>query len=88
MKSKLLALIVTLLCSPIGQALACDVCYGAAGPGGKTGESMAIAIWFLMAATMAVLGGVGGFGVYLWRHSRTPLEPHQELAEEDLNKYA
>ena len=86
MKTKLLALIVTLLCSPLGQALACDVCYGKTP--NKTGDSMAIAIWFLMAATMAVLGGVGGFGVYLWRHSRTPLEPHQELAEEDLNKYA
>ena len=90
MKTKLFALIVALLCSPIGQALACDVCYGGAGSGGagKTGQSMAIAIWFLMAALMGVLGGFGGFGFYLWRHSRTPLEPHQELAEEDLNKYA
>ncbi len=86
MKTKLLTLIIALLCSPLEQALACDVCYGRTPT--KTSESMAIAIWFLMAATMAVLGGVGGFGVYLWRHSRTPLEPHQELAEEDLNKYA
>jgi hypothetical protein len=23
----------------------------------------------------------------LWRHGRMPLEPHQELTEEDLSKY-
>jgi hypothetical protein len=48
---------------------------------------MAIAIWFLMGATMSVLGGVGAFGFHLWRHSRMPLEPHQELTDEDLNQY-
>jgi len=44
-------------------------------------------IWFLMAAVMSVLGGVGAFSFHLWRHSRMPLEPHQELTQEDLNEY-
>ncbi len=50
-------------------------------------QSMAIAIWFLMAALMSVLGGFGALGFHLWRHGRMPLEPHQELAEEDFAKY-
>lgn len=48
---------------------------------------MAVAIWFLFGAVMSVLGGVGAFSFHLWRHSRMPLEPHQELNEEDLDKY-
>ena len=85
MKAKLVTLIILLLCSQAGQALACSVCYGQTPS--KSGQNMAVAIWFLMAATMSVLGGVGAFGFHLWRHSRMPLEPHQELTEEDLNKY-
>ncbi len=46
-----------------------------------------MAIWFLMAAVMSVLGGVGAFSFHLWRHSRMPLEPHQALTEEDLDQY-
>ena len=85
MKAKLLALCAILLCSQPGQAIACSVCYSA--PQSKTSQSMAIAIWFLMAAVMSVLGGVGAFSFHLWRQGRMPLEPHQELAEEDLNQY-
>lgn len=48
---------------------------------------MAVAIWFLMAAIMSVLGGLGLFGIYLWRHGRMPLEPHQQLTEENLEQY-
>jgi hypothetical protein len=48
---------------------------------------MAIAIWVLMGAVMSVLGGVGAFGFHLWRHAHTPLEPHEELVEEDLEQY-
>ena len=85
MKTKLITLCLLLFCSQAGQALACSVCYGQTPT--KTTQNMAIAIWFLMAAVMTVLGGVGAFSFHLWRHSRMPLEPHQELAEEDLNKY-
>ena len=85
MKTGLVRLGVVLLCSQAGQAMACSVCYGEHPP--KTMQSMAIAIWFLMGALMSVLGGFGALGFHLWRHSRMPLEPHQVLAEEDLEKY-
>ncbi|MEP6956178.1 MAG: hypothetical protein ABI883_05080 [Chthoniobacterales bacterium] len=85
MKTKLIATLLILLTSQAGQALACSVCFGA--PQSKSAKSMAIAIWFLMAAVMSVLGGVGAFGFHLWRHARMPLEPHQELTEEDFNQY-
>jgi hypothetical protein len=85
MKTRLLVTVGLLLTTQAGQALACSVCFGA--PNSKTTQSMAMAIWFLMAAVMSVLGGVGAFGFHLWRHSRMPLQPHQELTEEDLNQY-
>ena len=67
------------------QALACPFCYGA--KDGKSTEHMAVAIWFLFGAVMSVIGGIGAFSFHLWRHGRTPVEPHQELTEEDLSKY-
>lgn len=85
MRTKIAATLLLLLTSQAGQALACSACFGA--PQSKSAKSMAVAIWFLMAAVMSVLGGVGAFGFHLWRHARMPLEPHQELAEEDLEKY-
>src|SRR6476620_387088 len=45
------------------------------------------AIWFLFAAVISVIGGIGAFSFHLWRHGRMPVEPHQELTEEDLSKY-
>jgi hypothetical protein len=84
MKTKLLLAFALVLGSPAGQALACSVCYGA---DGKTAENMAIAVWVLMGVVMSVMGGVGAFSFHLWRHANTPLEPHQELTEEDLERY-
>ncbi len=85
MKTKLLALAALIYLSQMGQAMACAVCM--ASPGSKAAQSMGMAIWFLMAAVMSVLGGVGAFGFHLWRHGRMPLEPHQELTQEDFNQY-
>jgi hypothetical protein len=85
MKTKVLVTLGLLLTTQVGQALACAVCFGARDS--KTTQSMAVAIWFLMAAVMSVLGGVGAFGFHLWKHGRMPLEPHQELTEEDLKPY-
>jgi len=48
---------------------------------------MAVAIWFLFGAVMSVIGGIGAVGFKIWRHGQMPLEPHQEMNEEDLNKY-
>jgi hypothetical protein len=48
---------------------------------------MAVAIWVLMGVVMSVMGGVGAFSFHLWRHARMPLEPHQELTHEDLDRY-
>jgi hypothetical protein len=67
------------------QVSACPFCYGA--KDGKSTEHMAVAIWFLFGAVMSVIGGIGAFSFHLWRHGRMPIEPHQELTEEDLSKY-
>src|SRR2546421_8410698 len=67
------------------QASACPFCYGA--KDGKATEHMAVAIWFLFGAVMSVIGGIGAFSFKIWRHGRMPLEPHQEINEEDLDKF-
>jgi putative Mn2+ efflux pump MntP len=85
MRTKLLAALLFFLCSQTGQALACSVCYGA--KDGKSTEHMAVAIWVLMGVVMSVMGGVGAFSFHLWRLANTPLEPHQELTDEDLDRY-
>lgn len=85
MKTKLFVLLVLALASPTGQALACATCMGA--KDSKATAHMAIAIWVMIGAVMSVLGGVGAFGVHLWRHSTIPLEPHEQLIDEDFDKY-
>ncbi len=85
MKARLISFLVVFLGSQIGQAMACSVCFGA--KDAKSTEHMAIAIWVMMAAIMSVLGGVGAFSFHLWRHANMPLEPHQELTEEDFAQY-
>lgn len=93
MKTKLLvSLVLVLFVSSLHQVSACSACYGNYGPGGSGApptalQHMAIAIWFLLAAVMSVLGGVGAFSFHLWRHARMPLEPHQQLTEENLEQY-
>ena len=67
------------------QASACPFCYGA--KDGKSTEHMAVAIWFLFGAVLSVIGGIGAFSFKIWRHGRMPLEPHQEINEEDLEKF-
>ena len=85
MKARVLVLIVFLLATSVGQALACSSCFGA--PDAKSSEHMAIAIWVLMGVVMSVMGGVGAFSWHLYRHANMPLEPHQELTDEDLKPY-
>ncbi len=85
MKTKLISICLVLLCSPFGQAMACAFCYGA--KDGKATEHMAVAIWFLFGAVMSVMGGIGAFSLHLWKHSRMPLEPHQELEDEEVDRY-
>ncbi|MBA3962206.1 MAG: hypothetical protein H0X40_09925 [Chthoniobacterales bacterium] len=85
MKTKLFVLLAIILASPTGQALACATCM--AGKDSKTTAHMAVAIWVMIGAVMSVLGGVSAFGVHLWRHAGIPLEPHEQLIDEDLEKY-
>jgi len=85
MKGKLVGIWAILFCSVVSQALACPFCYSV--KEGKSAEHMAVAVWVLFGAVMSVLGGVGAFSLHLWRHARTPLEPHQELTEEELEEY-
>ena len=85
MKAKLFILLAFLLASPTGQALACADLHGR--EGFQTTAHMAVAIWVMIGAVMSVLGGVSAFGVHLWRHANIPLEPHEQLIDEDLEKY-
>jgi hypothetical protein len=85
MKARVISVVLILICSPLVQAVACSFCYGA--KDGKSTEHMAVAIWFLFGAVMSVLSGIGAFTFHIWRHSRMPLEPHQELSEEEFEKY-
>lgn len=85
MKTKIIALTTMLVASPVAQTFACAVCFGA--KDSKATEHIAVAIWVMLGAIMSVLSGVGAFSFHLWRHANTPLEPHQELAQEDFQKY-
>ncbi len=85
MKARLTLLLTLLLVSPTVQALACATCMGA--KDSKTTAHMAIAIWVMIGAVMSVLAGVSAFGIHLWRHASVPLEPHQQLIDEDFEKY-
>ena len=83
MKALWSVLCLSLLCG-VEQAAACPFCYGA--KDGKGSEHMAVAIWFLFGAVMAVLGGIGAVSFSIWRHGRMPLPPHEELIEESLGE--
>ena len=85
MKAKILSILLLSIFSPMARRLACPFCYGA--KDGKSTEHMAVAIWFLFGAVMSVLGGIGAFSFHIWRHGRMPLEPHQQITDEDLEKY-
>ena len=85
MKTKVIAAFLLVLGSQMGQAIACSVCFGARDA--KSTEHMAVAIWVMMGVIMSVMGGVGAFGFHIWRHANTPLEPHQELTDENLDQY-
>jgi hypothetical protein len=82
---KSLSVLFAILLFAAEQASACPFCYGAKDD--KSTQHMAVAIWFLFGAVMAVLGGIGAFSFHIWRHGRMPLEPYQRLTEEDLKKY-
>jgi hypothetical protein len=82
---KFLAILSLSILLATEQANACPFCYGA--KDGKSAQHMAVAIWFLFGAVMSVIGGIGAFSFKIWRHGRMPLEPHQEINEEDLDKY-
>ena len=85
MSTRIFSILLLVLFSPLGQAMACAFCYGA--KDGKQTEHMAVAIWFLFAAVLSVLGGIGAFSLHIYRHGKLPLEPHQVLTQEDLDKY-
>ena len=67
------------------EAFGCPTCMPA--KDSPTAAHMAVAIWVLMGVVMSVMGGVGAFSFHLWKHANTPLEPHQQLTDEDLKPY-
>ena len=85
MRAKILSILLLSILLPLSEAMACPFCYGA--KDGKSAQNMAVAIWFLFGAIMSVLGGIGAFSYHLWKMGRTPLQPHQELTDEDLDTY-
>lgn len=85
MKARIILALSLFLGTSTGQAFACSQCFGAADS--KSTEHMAVAIWVLMGVIMSVMGGVGAFSFHLWKHAHTPLEPHQQLTDEDLKPY-
>jgi hypothetical protein len=85
MKIKTILLILPAFALPSAQALACSTCMGA--KDSASTSHLAIAIWVMIGAVMSVLGGFGAFGIHLWRHANVPLEPHEQLIDEDLDKY-
>ena len=85
MKSKLVLLISLFISSSASQVLACATCMS--NKDSETSAHMAVAIWVMIGAVMSVLGGVSAFGIHLWRHANVPLEPHEQLINEDLEKY-
>jgi Na+-driven multidrug efflux pump len=85
MKARIILATFLFLGTSMGQAMACSQCFGAADS--KSTEHMAVAIWVLMGVIMSVMGGVGAFSFHLWKHAHTPLEPHQQLTDEDLKPY-
>jgi len=85
MKARIILTICLFLGTSMGQAFACSVCFGARDA--KSTEHVAVAIWVLMGIVMSVMGGVGAFSFHLWKHANTPLEPHQQLTDEDLKPY-
>jgi hypothetical protein len=82
---KFFSITTLLILLAAGEASACPFCYGA--KDSKSTAHMAVAIWFLFGAVMSVIGGIGAFSFKIWKHGRMPLEPHQEINEEDLEKY-
>jgi hypothetical protein len=80
-----------LFCASVTQTFACSTCFGnyrdIGGAPPPNVQHLAIAIWALMFIVMAVLGGIGAFSFHLWRCARHPLEPHEQLIEEDLSQY-
>jgi hypothetical protein len=82
---KLLFWLTLLLASPATHVFACATCMGA--KDSPQTAHLAIAIWVMIGAVMSVLGGVSAFGIHLWRHASVPLEPHEQLIDEDLEKY-
>lgn len=85
MKSKFLSLFFVIFATPTAQLLACATCMGAKDSAATA--HMAIAIWVMIGAVMAVLAGVSAFGIHLWRHANMALEPDKQLIDEDLEKY-
>jgi hypothetical protein len=85
MKAKVALLLALLIASSASQAMACATCM--TGKDSQTTAHMAVAIWVMIGAVMSVLCGVSAFGIHLWRHANIPLEPHEQLINEDLDKY-
>ncbi len=85
MKTKLFTLLLMFIALPVAQTFACATCMGARDS--ATSANMAVAIWVMIGAIMSVLGGVSAFGIHLWRHANVPLQPHEQLLNEDLEKY-
>jgi hypothetical protein len=88
---KAILVFAILFLASIAHGFACSTCFGnygdVGGPPPANIQHLAIAIWAMMFIVMSVLGGIGAFSFHLWRQARHPMEPHEQLFEEDLSRY-
>lgn len=88
---KRLFIAIVLFCASFSQTFACSTCFGnygdVGGPPPANIQHLAVAIWAMMFIVMSVLGGIGAFSFHLWRQGRMPMEPYDQLVEEDLSQY-
>jgi hypothetical protein len=82
---------IIFFCASLAQTFACSTCFGnygdVGGPPPANIQHLAVAIWVMMFIVMSVLGGIGAFTFHLWRQARMPMEPYDQLVEEDLSQY-
>jgi hypothetical protein len=89
MKTLFIALV--LFCASLTQTFGCSTCFGnygdVGGPPPANIQHLAVAIWVMMFVVMSVLGGIAAFSFHLWRQARMPMDPYDQLIEEDLSQY-
>jgi len=84
MKNSFLRLLPLLILSWPARVFACAVCMGA--PGSAVVDATNGFIFAMLGFLGAMLSGILAFAIYLMRHAKAPLPPHEELAQFVFNQ--